>query len=122
MTKNANPKPADQTPAVDDVDAPADQVDASGAGENILVALQPLPLQGAQVIYEGYEALGHGRQGLRSFPAIIELAQNPDDPESAVSLSYLYRADWHYVSSARFGTEPGSWHWQTLAAAEVAAE
>lgn len=119
MTKQTPPKPADQAPAVDDV---ADQAAASTAGEATPIAyveLVAVASPGAPVVYEGLVELGHGRQARRAYPAIVEAVANPEDPESAVELSYLHRGAWHYVSSAAFGDEPGCWHWQSLP--EVAA-
>ena len=74
----------------------------------VLMEATPVPVVGSVVVYEGFDH-HDGRPVRHAFPAIVETVDT-DNPESAVTLSYLHRAQWHYVSHASFGTDVGCWH------------
>lgn len=75
----------------------------------VLMEATPVPVVGSVVVYEGFDH-HDGRPVRHAFPAIVETVVDTDNPESAVTLSYLHRAQWHYVSHASFGTDVGCWH------------
>lgn len=101
-------KPADEQETVGTL---ADSVQLLDSMATELVALAALPAQGSVVIYEGFNTNDEGQSYRAAYPAIIESVLTADDPESPATLSYLRRAEWHYVTNADFGTEAGQWHW-----------
>lgn len=105
---------------------PADEQETAAATTNDgleltgeLITLTALPAQGTIVIYEGFNTNDEGQSYRASYPAIIESVLTTDDPESPATLSYLRRAEWHYVTNADFGTEAGCWHWPELPTIEA---